>query len=224
MKVYVPIGFMLALLLSGCWGNGFIEVRGKILDEKTHEIVANRKIIIHELQDRENDKGLSIIGEFKADSLGKFAYKLRKSKVTYFYNFEIMGDSVYDVSNNIMGMTELNRNGKFLTLYMNKLTRLTLKIERKSRTDFQDTLFVSWITNRADGEILYPYKVTNYGVGTTVPLRWVGGNVKSVVKTKVFADKKTVVLWKLFRQGHQTEFTDTIYCQRDAANSISFRY
>lgn len=224
MKYRIFYGIMLSLLFSGCLNNGFIEVRGKILDEKTHEFVANRKIIVHELRDRENDKGFSIIGEFKTDSLGQFAYMLRKSEVTYFYNFEIMGDSVYNVSNNILGMTELNQNGKFLTLYMNKLTRLTLKIERKSRTAFQDTLFVSWVTNHADGEILYPYKVTHFGVGTTVPLRWIGGNVRSVVNTKVYADKKTIIRWKLFRQGHQTEFTDTVFCQRDAANSISFRY
>ncbi len=218
------IGFIFILLLSGCWGNGFMEVRGKILDEKTHEAIANRKLIVHELRNRENDKGFSIIGEFKADSLGKFAYKVRKSKVTYFYNFEIMGDSVYDVSNNILGMTELNRNGKFLTLYMRKLTNLAIKIERQSRTTFQDTIFVSWFTNNRDGEILYPYKITNYGIASTVPLRWVGGNVKSVINTKVYADKKTIVRWKLFRRGHEQEFTDTIFCQGGTANSISFKY
>jgi len=215
---------VLSVLIPGCWSHGYMDVNGRILDEKTRELVPNRKIIVHELQNRENDKGVSIIGEFRADSLGKFAGRVEKSNVTYFYNFEIMGDSGYDVSNNILGMTELNQKGKFLTFYMRKLTDLSIKIERKSKTRFQDTLFVSWLTNNADGEILYPYKITNYGVGSTVPLRWIGGNVKSAIKTKVYADKKTVLHWKLFRQGHEQEFTDTIFCQRGATNSISFKY
>lgn len=215
---------VLSVLLSACWDDGYMEVRGKILDEKTHVLIPNRKIIVHELVNSDENSSQSIIGEFRADSLGQFDYRLKKSEVTYFYNFEIMGDSAYDVSNNKLGMTELNQNGKFLTFYMSKLTDLAIKIERRSRTTFQDTLFVSWLTNNADGEVLYPYKVTNYGVGSTVPLRWIGGNVKSAVNTKVYADKKTVILWKLFRQGHEQEFTDTIFCKRGVVNSISFKY
>lgn len=215
---------VLSILLSGCWDDGNMEVRGKILDEKTHELIPNRKIVVHELVNSDENSSPSIIGEFRADSLGQFNYSLKKSEVTYFYNFEIMGDSAYDVSNNKLGMTELNQKSKFLTFYMSKLTDLAIKIERRSRTKFQDTLFVSWLTNNADGEVLYPYKVTNYGVGSTVPLRWIGGNVKSAVNTKVYADKETVILWKLFRQGHEQEFTDTIFCKRGVVNSISFKY
>lgn len=216
--------FVLCALLSGCWSTEYMEVRGKILDEKTNELVPNRKVIVHELVNSEENSSPVIIGEFRTDSLGRFNYQLKKSEVTYFYNFEIMGDSAYDVSNNKLGMTELNQNGKFLTFYMRKLTDLAIRIERKSRTTFQDTLFVSWLTNERDGEILYPYKITNYGVGSTVPLRWIGGNVKSAVNTKVYADKKTVILWKLFRQGHEQEFADTIFCRRGVVNSISFKY
>jgi len=201
-----------------------MELRGKVLDEKTNELIPNRKILVHELKNSEDNSNPSYISEFTTDSLGQFTYMLKKSKVTYFYNFEVIGDSTYGISNNKLGMTELNRNGKFLSFYLRKLTNLSIKIERKSQTTFQDTLFVSWLTNEIDGELLYPYRITNYGIGCTLPLRWVGGDIKSMVKTKVFADKKTIIYWKLFRKGKSKEFTDTIFCKRDVANSISFKY
>lgn len=215
---------LLSVMLSGCWNNGNMEVRGKILDEKTQVLIPNRKIIVHELVNSDENNSPTIIGEFRTDSLGQFNYQLRKSGVTYFYNFEIMGDSAYDVSNNKLGMTELNQKGKFLTFYMCKLTDLVIKIERRSRTSFQDTLFLSWQSDGKNGEGLYPYKILNFGTGGDIPLRWVGGNIKSIVKTKVFADKKVVVRWELFRHGRPTEFADTIFCRRGAENSISFKY
>lgn len=216
---------VLSIFLAGCWNaDRFMELRGKVLDEKTNELIPNRKILVHELKNSEDKSNPSYIGEFTTDSLGQFTYKLKKSKVTYFYNFEVIGDSTYGISNNKLGMTELNREGKFLSFYLRKLTDLSIKIERKNQTTFQDTLFVSWLTSEIDGELLYPYRITNYGIVSTLPLRWIGGDVKSMVKTKVYADKKTIIYWKLFRKGKSKEFTDTIFCKRDLANSISFKY
>jgi hypothetical protein len=221
----ILIAILFGALLSGCWtSNGYLEVAGKILDEKTLQSIGNRKVVVYELETRDAPNYLNIVGEFKTDSLGKFNYSFRKSEVTYFYNFQIMGDSAYSFSNNILGMTELNRHGKFLTFRMKKLTDLSIKIERTAQTTFQDTLFVSWRTDEIDGETLYPYKIVNYENGANSPLRWIGGNIKSVVKTKVFADKKTVVSWKLFRSGRLQNFTDTIFCERSTDNSISLKY
>ena len=223
-KMRYIVFIVLSIFLAGCWNaDRFMELRGKVLDEKTNEPIPDRKILVHELMNRD-DSNPSHIGEFTTDSLGLFSYKLKKSEVTYFYNFEVIGDSTYGISNNLLGMTELNRNGKFLSFRMQKLTDLSFKIERKSRTAFQDTLFVSWLTNEVDGELLYPYKITNYGLGSTLSLRWIGGDIKSVIKTKVYADKKTIIRWKLFRLGQAKEFTDTIFCKRDEANTISFKY
>ena len=216
---------VLSMFLAGCWNvDRFMELRGKVLDEKTNEPVPNRKILVHELMNDNDNSNPTYIGEFTTDSLGLFTYMLKESKVTYFYNFEVIGDSTYGISNNKLGMTELNRYGKFLSFYLRRLTNLSIKIERKSRTTFQDTLFVSWLTNEVDGELLYPYKITNYGLGCTLPLRWIGGDIKSVVTTKVFADKKTIIHWKLFRLGRAKEFTYTIFCKRDEVNTISFKY
>jgi hypothetical protein len=78
---------------------------------------------------------------------------------------------------------------------------------------------------------LYPYKIHNYGrTNNSVELTsgrdlwWMGGNVISIINTKVFADKKTKLCWELFRNGKRKEFTDTITCKRDFANIIYFTY
>ena len=135
---------VLSMFQAGCWNvDRFMELRGKVLDEKTNEPVPNRKILVHELMNDNDNSNPTYIGEFTTDSLGLFTYMLKESKVTYFYNFEVIGDSIYGISNNKLGMTELNRYGKFLSFYLRKLTNLSIKIERKSRTTFQDTLSVS---------------------------------------------------------------------------------
>jgi hypothetical protein len=121
-------------------------------------------------------------------------------------------------------MTDLNYYGKFLELKVRKLTRLDIKIERKSLTTYRDTLFVSWKSDNMDGEILYPYKIENYGIDSEMPLRWIGGDVKSTILTRVYADKKTVVRWVLFRNGHRSEIYDTIFCKRTEPNNLYFRY
>lgn len=216
---------MIGLLLLGCSdADGYFDVGGQILDRKTRQPVANRRIIVYELESRDARKSISVVGEFKTDSLGKFNYHLRKSKLTYFYNFQIIGDSAYSISNNIVGMTELNQWGKSLRFRMQKLTDFSLKIERRTLKPAQDTLFVSWQTKETDCESLYPYKITNLGTSSTIPLRWIGGNVKSVVNTKVFADEQTIVQWKLFRSGRASYYNDTIFCKRGSTNVVSFQY
>lgn len=201
-----------------------MELSGKVLDEKTQEPIANRKIIVHELRDRDDKTNSDYLGEFRTDSLGRFVYRLKKSKVTYFYNFEFLGDSMYAFSKNHLGLAELDQYGKFLTFRFSRLTDLTLKIERRKNTAFLDTLFVSWQTNGIDGEELYPYRIINYKLPSDLPLRWVGGDIRSVVKTKVFADKPTIVHWELYRHGRPTEFTDTIFCRREETNNLHFKY
>jgi hypothetical protein len=223
MKALLFVAFL--ALLSGCWGsNEYMDLRGKVIDEKTNELIPNRKILVQELIDFADKNKPVIQGEFAVDETGHFSYRLKKSKFTYIYNFQIVGDSAYAYSDNVLGMTELDRDGKFLSMRMRRLTSLNIKIERKTTTAFSDTLFLSWQSDRKDGEALYPYKILNFGTAGNIPLRWVGKNIKSIVKTKVFADKKVVLHWELFRHGRPTEFADTIFCRRGVENSISFKY
>lgn len=217
--------FVTSLFLSACEnGPEYIDLKGKIVDGQTNQPVANRKVIVHDLLRINDSEKEQYQGEFYTDNFGYFTYKLRKSKITYFYYFNVVGDSVYAFSNILLGMTDLNYYGKFLEFKLRKLTRLDIKIERKSLTTYRDTLFVSWKSDNMDGEILYPYKIENYGIDSEMPLRWIGGDVKSTILTRVYADKKTVVRWVLFRNGHRSEIYDTVFCKRTEPNNLYFRY
>jgi hypothetical protein len=76
-------------------------------------------------------------------------------------------------------------------------------------------------SNRVDFRTLYPYKIDNYGITDNafgfIPgfgLRWIGGNINSTVKTRVFADKMTKIHWELVSNKKRKEITDTLTCRR----------
>ena len=213
------------IMLSGCINTeGILDLKGKVLDENTKVAIAGRKIIVQALVYNDTKYLPVYAGEFSSDDTGSFAYSLKKVKNVSLYDFYFVGDSAYAFSNQQIGLVELDNYGKFLSFYLNKLADFTIKIDRKSKTPLSDTLYVSWESNGIDGEILYPYKIENYGITSNLTRRWIGGNVKSVIKTKVYADKKTVVSWTLFRNGRPREMTDTIFCKREGNNSVYFKY
>ena len=225
MKHISFIAFVFMILLSECTDTeGILEIKGKILDEKTKVTIPNRKIIVQALEKDDIKFRSTYAGEFSTDSSGSFAYSLKKVKNVYLYDFCIVGDSAYAFSNNELGLTELNRYGEFLSFYLSKLTDLTIKLDRKNKMPFRDTIYVSWESNGIAGDILYPYKIENYRITSNIGLRWIGGDIKSAIKTKVYADKNTIVRWTLFRNGKVKEITDTIFCKRDGANSVCIKY
>jgi len=225
MKKFGFITFISLLLFMRCADHeGKIEIKGKVLDENTKVTIPQRAIIVQALV-KSDDKLIPVdAGQFRTDSSGCFSYRLMKVRNSYLYNFCLVGDSAYDFSINKLGMTELNRYSKFLTFYLNKLTDLTLTIERKSKSPLLDTLYVSWESNGEDGKVLYPYKIENYGVAPALEFIWVGGNIKSAIITKAYADKNTIICWKLYRNGKRKEITDTIFCKRDVFNCVNFKY
>jgi hypothetical protein len=225
MKYNILIAFVFGILLSGCNNTvGTIELKGKVVDESTKTPIPYLSIVVEAL-DQSNDKSVNIYaGDFTTDSAGCFAYTLKKVKNMSLYNFCIEGDPAYDESNNILGLSDLNSYGKFLSFEVNRIVDFTMKINRKSKTTFCDTLIVSWETNGVDGKTLYPFKIENYRINSEYGLIWIGGDVKSVIKTKVYADKNTIVHWELFRNGRHKDIIDTIFCKRYAANSVYLTY
>jgi len=225
MRTIHFIAFLAGIILSGCNDTeGVLEIKGMVLDESTKVTIPNRKVIVQAFLPDDIKYIPCYAGEFSTDSLGSFAYTLKKVKNVFLYNFCVVGDTAYASSNTKLGLTELTFYGKTLSLFVGKLADLTIKFERVSKTPFRDTLFVSWASNGIEGEILYPYKIENYGTDSNLGFRWVGGDVKSAIRTKVFADKKTTVNWSLFRNGKLKEITDTIYCTNNGTNSIFFKY
>jgi len=221
MRTIYIISFVAGILLSGCNDTeGILEIKGKVLDESTKITIPNRKVIVQALIPNDEKFIPCYAGEFSTDSSGSFAYTLRKVKNVFLYNFCVVGDTAYASSNTKLGLTY----GKALSLFAGKLAELTIKFERISKTNYRDTLFVSWASNGIDGDILYPFKIENYGTDSNLGFRWVGGDVKTAIRTKVFADKRTTVNWSLFRNGKLKEITDTIYCTNNGTNSIFFKY
>ena len=217
------IALVFSLLLSGCNNTvGTIELKGKVVDADTKTAIPNLSIMVEAL-DQSNDKSV-YAGDFTTDSTGCFTYTLKKVKNMSFYSFSIVGNPDYDPSDQLLGLTDLHRDGKFLSFKINRIVDFSIKIDRESKTAFRDTLIVSWETNGVDGETLYPFVIENYRINSENGLRWVGGDVKSKIKTKVFADKNTIVHWTLYRNGKRKEITDTVFCMRDAVNSVYLSY
>jgi hypothetical protein len=130
-----------------------------------------------------------------------------------------------------LGLLELEQNATYLYFSLSKLADFRIKIDRKSKTPFCDTLYLSWESAGVDFTVLYPYKIDNYGIpdnfiGLTSysGLEWIGGNTNSKVKTKVFADKMTKIHWELVRNKKRKEINDTITCKRDLTNIVNFTY
>jgi hypothetical protein len=225
MKYYRLIIFLSGLLLSGCNNTvGNMEIKGKVIDESTKAPIPNISVMIEAIYQSNDSTSNIYAGDFTTDSLGCFAYTLKKVKSTSLYSFCIEGHPAYAESNELLGLSDLDSYGKFLSFEVNRIVDLTLKINRVSKTPFRDTLTVTWKTNGVDGLTLYPFKIENYRINSENGLKWIGGDVKSAIKTKVYADKNTIVHWKLIRNGRHKDIIDTIFCMRDAYNSVYFTY
>jgi len=225
MKYSIFSVFAFSLLLSGCTNTvGIIELKGKIVDEGTKTAIPNQSVVIEALLRCEDETTPVYVGEFTTDSSGCFVYILKKVKNASLYNFCIKGNPAYDLSNQVMGLTDFKRHGKFLTFEIHPIVDFTMYINRESGTTFRDTLLVSWETNEVDGKTLFPFRIENYHINAQEGLVWIGGDVKSKIITKVYADKNTIVHWELFRNGRHTDIIDTIFCMRNTANNVSLNY
>jgi hypothetical protein len=226
MKTLSLIAFITGqfLIVCSCTEKN-LEIKGKVLDENTKAAVPHREIIVQELVNNENKVIPVYNGKFSTDSSGLFAYSLRKVKNVYLYNFCVVGDSTYAYSNIKLGMSELKIYGRFLSFTLKKLTDFSIIINRKSITAVDDVLYLSWESDGINGKFLYPYTIKDHGItSSSTGLKWVGGNIKSEIKTKVFADKKTIVRWEIFSNGKSKKVTDTIFCKRDVSNYIKYKY
>jgi hypothetical protein len=225
LKFLIFIVSVVCFSYTGCLNTeGTLDIKGKVMDENTRVLLRGRKVIVQGLAGIRDKPVLVNAGQFTTDSSGHFVYTLKKIKDAYFYNFCFVGDSAYAFSSQKLGLYEIKKDAMFLTFFLNKLEDLTISIERKSKTPVGDILYLTWISDGKDGSTLYPYKLENYGIAPDFAFRWTGGKVKSVIRTKAYADKKTIVTWELFRNGKKKEITDTIICKRGIPNYVNFKY
>lgn len=226
MQKKLPVWvFVFELLLCSCNNTvGNVEIKGKVVDDSTRVPIPGISITIQGL-DQSNAITQDVFAcQLFTDSAGCFAHTLKKVKNASLYTFTIDGNPDYKPTVKYLGLSDLHSYGKFLTLEVTRLADLSIKINRVPKSALRDTLIVRWETNGWDGPDFYPYKMVNYLINSQSGLMWIGGTVKSEIRTKVFADKKTIVHWELFRQGVHKDIIDTIFCRRNAANSIRLVY
>jgi hypothetical protein len=231
-KFFIYITFAMGILLIGCVNTeGTLKIKGKVIDEYTKVPIPGREIIVQGLLDSNNKLVPIDAGQFSTDSAGCFIYSLKKVKDARYYNFCIVGDSDYAAITNKISLFQLEENAKYLFFSLSKLVDLTIKIQKISKTPFCDTLYLSWESNSVDFTTLYPYKIDNYGITDNsfglIPglgLRWIGGNINSTVKTRVFADKMTKIHWELVRNKKRKEITDTLTCKRGLVNEVYLKF
>ena len=225
MKYIGIISFIAVLLFWRCDNTvGTLELQGKVLDDHTKVAIPLRKVIIQAVLKNDQNQMLVDAGQFVTDSSGSFSYTLNKVKNASLYNIYCVGDSAYASSTILLGLTDLNRDGKFLKIFLQKLNDFKITIFRKSKVPACDTLYVSWKSNGLEGSYLYPYEIENFGAKQDIAFRWIGGDVKAIIKTKVFAEKNTLIYFELARNRKRKEFVDTVFCRRDVANYANFKY
>jgi hypothetical protein len=232
MRRIIYITFAIGVLVIGCVKTeGTLKIEGKVIDEFTKVQIPGREIIVQGLLESNNKLIPIDAGHFSTDSSGCFIYSLKKIKDARYYNFCIVGDSDYASVTNKLSLFQLKENAKYLFFSLRKLVDLTIIMQKISKTPYRDTIYLSWESNKVDFRTLYPYKIDNYGIiGNSfglIPslgLRWIGGNINSTIKTRVFADKMTLIHWELVRNKKRKETTDTIMCKRDLEHIVYFKY
>lgn len=224
------IAFVSAVVFGCIKTEGTLKIKGFVLDESTKAGIPWKNIIVQGLKSDNSNSVPIEAGQLSTDSAGGFSYSFRKVKDAQYYNFCMVGDTNYVFTIRTLGLRELEDNAKFLSFSLCKLTDLTIKLTRKSKNPFCDTIRLIWQSNGVFGGSLYPYKIINYGGTNSIGLKpdldliWIGGRVNSTINTKVFAEKKTELTWELYRNGRRRQFIDTITCKRDAVNIVYFAY
>jgi hypothetical protein len=219
-------------ILSGCLRtSGELPIAGKVVDEHTNQGIPLRNLFLRAYETGDPKSPSVEAGQFSTDSLGNFAFKIRKIDGARYYSFDISGDSDYYVASHFLGLMELKLNAKFLSLPMHKLTTLKINIRRTSTKPARDSLRLIWQSDGVYGWTLSQYKIfdnekgiKSLGQRTNNDLIFIGGRINSTITTKVFAGKKTELTWEIYRNGKRMMFVDTMTCKRDVANVANFIY
>jgi hypothetical protein len=231
IRLYILFPLVYSILTACTNPEGTLELKGKVVDDFTKKGIPFREVIIEGLVRIDSNVVHTLAGQFSTDSSGNFEYILTKIKNSRYYDFSFVGDSEYVYKVRTLGINELSRNAKFLEFGLDKLVNLTIIINRKSKSPAIDTLSLLWESNGINGWKIFSYRINNYGkskksfdLAPNSGLTWIGGEVNTTINAKVFANKKTILSWDLYRYGRRKSFTDTIRCKRELSNYVYFTY
>jgi hypothetical protein len=204
--------------------DGTLNIKGKISDDYTGEGIQNTELSIQGVSSSEGVFGLRLdLGKFKTNSEGYFSGEIKKMKNVERYDFILLADANYYSVIKEMSVSDVEGNLLNLDLTLSRLTELVINIEKTSPASIIDTLYISWgvINNQVYG----PFQPLNFtGTQPDLGMRWIGGEVKSSIKTKTLANKTTEIITEIFRSGQYTLSYDTLYCERDVVNTYNINY
>mgnify|MGYP001086918128 CR=1 FL=1 len=232
MKFIICLTLILSMLSHGCVSvGGKLALKGKIIDDVTMSRIPGREVIVDGLLEINDEFVPVYAGQFSTDSSGVFSYKLKRVRGARFYNFHVVGDTNYAATTRRFNFFQLSVNSKRLVIPLRRLAGLTIKIEKLSHTTRQDTLYLSWESDRINFRNLYPYEIEKKGI-TDIPvmvipglgLRWIGGEINATVRTRIYAGKMTKIHWELARNKKRSEFTDTIISKGERVHLVHFTY
>lgn len=232
MKFIICLALILSMLSHGCVSvGGRLALKGKIIDDVTMSRIPDREVIVDGLLEIKDEFVPVYAGQFSTDSSGVFSYKLKRVRGARYYNFHVVGDTNYAATTRRLNFFQLSLNSKRLVIPLRRLAGLTIKIEKLSHTTRQDTLYLSWESDRINFRNLYPYEIENKGI-TDIPvmvipglgLRWIGGEINATVRTRIYAGKMTKIHWELARNKKRSEFTDTIINKGERVHMVHFKY
>ncbi|MDX9946530.1 MAG: hypothetical protein RBS38_04125 [Bacteroidales bacterium] len=232
MKFIICLALILGILSPGCVSvGGRFALKGKIIDDVTMSRIPGREVIVDGLLEINDEFEPVYAGQFSTDSSGVFSYKLKRVRGARYYNFHVVGDTNYAATTRRFNFFQLSVNSKRLVIPLRRLAGLTIKIEKLSHTTRQDTLYLSWESDRTNFRNLYPYEIENKGI-TDIPvmvipglgLRWIGGEINATVRTRIYAGKMTKIHWELARNKKRSEFTDTIISKGERVHLVHFTY
>jgi len=232
MKFFICLALILCMLSSGCVNlGGRLALKGKIIDDVTMSRIPGREVIVDGLLEINNEFVPVYAGQFSTDSSGLLSYKMKRVKGARYYNFHVVGDTNYAAITRRFNVFQLFANSKRLVIPLRRLAGLTIKIEKLTHTTWQDTLYLSWESDRINFRNLYPYEIENKGI-TDIPvmvipglgLRWIGGEINATVRTRIYAGKMTKIHWELARNKKRSEFTDTIISKGERIHTVNFTY
>lgn len=219
---------ILALIICSCSDDGLfdgsVSIKGKLYDEYTNIGVPDILVTVDAISSNGLFGTRAEVGSFVTNSLGEFSTEIKTLPDASRYEFFIQGDTTHYSSTIDIDTEDFEYSASNLNFAIHLLTDLTINLEKITQTEINDTLYLSWgVINIVYGPF-FDCDVINYENIPDNGFRWVGGNVKSTIRTKTIANKEIEIILNLYRNGIQEYIKDTFYCERNIQNVINFKY
>lgn len=203
---------------------GTLTIYGTVADDYTGKGIPNVKLTFTGVSGDVGIFGGSVeLGSFKTNSSGQFWGELRKLRDVERYDIMLIEESQYYSTVLPFSVVEMETQSDNLNLEMSRYTDLEIRLEKIADPNIPDTLYLSWgvIQNSVYG----PFDPIIFdGTQPDIGHRWIGGEVRTTIRTRTLANKHTEIIVDLYRNGTRTLTFDTLYCERNVLNTFDIFY